>query len=61
MKTQRKTAAPITASRLTVAHRGYLITHNALYREFYVHKDGVHICTGKSLDEAKAIIAELTA
>lgn len=60
MKTTSK-AATSTTSRLTVAHRGYLITHNVLYREFYVSKDGVHICTSKGMDEAKAVIDELTA
>jgi hypothetical protein len=52
-------AAPNTGNT-NVAHKGYLITPNPIYGEYHVSKDGHHITTQKSLEQAKKAIDSLS-
>lgn len=38
------------------AYRGYYITHNTTYDEFYISKDGHNVGSAKSLREAMTTI-----
>ena len=40
----------------STAHKGYYIKHNQMRDEFYIQKDGQHISTHKSVDDAKRTI-----
>ena len=48
-----------TASKFIPVYKGYSIKENSIRNEFYIEKDGYHIATAKSIDDAKKQIDQL--
>lgn len=46
----------ICATNQTQVYKGYLIKFNDLHNEYYISKDNTHICTSKTISEAKCNI-----
>lgn len=48
-----------TATKANPVYKGYLIKENSIRNEFYIEKDGYHIATAKSIEDAKKQIDQL--
>lgn len=58
MNPRRASRGELPSGDLSTAHKGFSIRHNVIRGEFYISKEGQHIATATSLEDAKRTIDE---